>query len=194
MSETPALSDEIVNEALLAMTHDEAIQAIAEMTQTIDEVIKVLDEITQELDAEPPGGRWLWRRLTPEAAAALARELGDWVSWLHERYIRYAPSTEYGLPACWYRHPVAVEELTALMVAHQAAYSRRVRKRTSELAYWHEVHLWPCLRRLNELRLFNNCHKGHNVDTSRLAQSHNNETDLETWAISLENEEINEQS
>ncbi len=189
MSETRT-SDEAA-ELPLSMTDAEVAQAIYELTQTVAQLTELLDEISQELDGEPPGGPWLWRLLPPEDAAALAAELGEWVSWLHERYIRYAPSTEYGLPACWFRHPVAVEELTALMVAHQAAYSQRARKKSAELAYWHEVHLWPCLRRLNALKLFDHCHKGHTADPSRLARPHSNHTELGEWVASFMTEEGN---
>lgn len=47
-------------------------------------------------------------------------------------------------------HPIAVEELTALMVSHRAAYDTRSAKASSALVNWHQRALWPTLDSLRQ--------------------------------------------
>jgi hypothetical protein len=68
-------------------------------------------------DGEKPAP-WNWRHLPERQAAALWREIADWLTWLHTRY----PLAET-IPACWWRHPEIVEELTAAHAAWKAAYT-----------------------------------------------------------------------
>lgn len=68
------------------------------------------------LDGDKPTP-WTWRHLPERQAAALWRELADWLTWLHSRY----PLADT-IPACWWRHPEIVEELTAALAAWKAAY------------------------------------------------------------------------
>jgi hypothetical protein len=53
------------------------------------------------------------------------------------------------IPPCWFLHPVAVEELTALMVAWKAAYSQKQTAPSDSPVNWHDRWLWPTLHRLN---------------------------------------------
>jgi hypothetical protein len=75
-----------------------------------------VDATTNSSDVEKPAP-WTWRNLPERQAAALWRELADWLAWLHSRY----PIAETVL-ACWWRHPELVEELTAAHAAWKAAY------------------------------------------------------------------------
>ena len=94
--------------------------------------------------------RFVWRHLDQAAAAELWDELADWVQWARERY-------DLGdrIPACWFRHPGVVEQLTALMSAHTAAYQQQytvkgVPVRDWDLmSNWHRVDLWPVVERLS---------------------------------------------
>ena len=72
-------------------------------------------------------------------------ELGKFVAWLNGRYLTNLADPGYRLAACWYRHPIAAEELTALMVAHRAAYATRSAKVSTALVDWHHRALWPTL-------------------------------------------------
>ncbi len=83
----------------------------------------LVDRLDQD---EHPGGPWAWRFLTEPQGQALLAELRDWVHWLTTRY--ELDSTRHQIPACWSEHPVAVEELTGLMVAWKSAYSARSRQ------------------------------------------------------------------
>lgn len=84
----------------------------------------LLAALVERLDAdEHPGGPWAWRYLTEPQHQALLTELRSWVEWLVERY--ELGSTRHQVPPCWAEHPVAVEELTGLMVSWKAAYAAR---------------------------------------------------------------------
>jgi len=59
-----------------------------------------------------------WRTLTNAEARAAWKELRAWVEWFTVRY-RISESV---VPACWYKHGQLVEELSALHIAHTAAF------------------------------------------------------------------------
>ena len=115
--------------------------------------------VTDQLVAAPPGGPWAWQHLGAAQTRALLKELRDWVDWLIRRYeLRGEAET---IPPCWFLHPVAVEELTALMVAWTAAYSQKEIAPSEALAGWHDRWLWPTLHRLNvQLRVWTKCTGG----------------------------------
>ena len=69
-----------------------------------------------DADKETPAP-WCWRDLPDRQAAALWRELADWLAWLHSRY----PLAD-SIPTCWWRHPEVVE-VTAAYAAWKAAYT-----------------------------------------------------------------------
>lgn len=91
-----------------------------------------------------------WRYLDAVEAAALWDELIDWVEWLRDRY----GLTNSRLPGCWPNHPVAVEELTALMAGHTASYQRLTTPKGLVVRYhdqmivWHRLEMWSCLERI----------------------------------------------
>ena len=93
--------------------------------------------------------RFVWRHLDQAAAAELWAELADWVQWLRERY-----NLGSAIPQCWYRHPAAVEELTALMSAHTAAYQQLATPKGAPIrdhdlmSGWHRDALAPALSRI----------------------------------------------
>jgi hypothetical protein len=59
-----------------------------------------------------------WARLDADEAADAWHRLDGWVRWLVHRY----RLDHRDVPACWYRHPDLVEELSALHTSHQAAF------------------------------------------------------------------------
>lgn len=94
--------------------------------------------------------RFCWDTLDREAAQHLWAELIDWVGWLR---VRYELPTE--IPGCWYRHTRMVEELTALMTAHRAAYDTANTadgevNYWSGMAAWHTQYLRPFLAHLGD--------------------------------------------
>lgn len=87
----------------------------------------VLDRLEADTGSaeHPVPSRWSWHHLSEQDRARLWAELPSFVDWLIERY---QPDGSARIPACWYLHPVAVEELTALMVAWRYAYCARRRR------------------------------------------------------------------
>lgn len=108
----------------------------------------------QQLLEDTPEGPWTWA--TPSAAARrdLFEELRDWVDWA---IVRYELRGQNAIRPCWHRHPVAVEELTAVFVAWRAANARSKRVPHDGLISWHDRWWWPCLRRLHEQAVFSDC-------------------------------------
>lgn len=103
-----------------------------------------------EFDAPFRPSRFCWDTLDREAAQHLWAELVDWVGWLR---VRYELPTE--IPGCWYRHTRMVEELTAVMTAHRAAYDTANTADGdvhywSGMAAWHTQYLRPFLAHLGD--------------------------------------------
>ena len=139
----------------------ETIAALSDRLAAQEDLLAALVDRLEQEDAEQ--GQWTWRYLTHEQKAALLAELTDWVTWLTDRY--QLGSTRHQIPACWAQHPVAVEELTSLMIAWKAAYGGSSRAPRDDLINWHDRWLWPCLTRLNEqLSVWNGCRGGQHAE------------------------------
>lgn len=100
------------------------------------------------------GGPWSWAGVDADRRVALAGELAAFVEYLAARYLRHLSAEAYPLAPRWFENPVAVEILTGVMVAHQAAYTDYRTEPSRDLADWHEHILWPALDRIKALRLF----------------------------------------
>ena len=134
----------------------EVLEALAGRLESLEVLVAAM---TDQLADAPSGGPWSWRHLGPAQTRALFTELRDWVDWLITRYeLRGEAET---IPPCWFLHPVAVEELTALMVAWKAAYSQKEIAPSDALVNWHDRWMWPTLHRLNlQLRVWAKCTGG----------------------------------
>jgi hypothetical protein len=134
----------------------EVLEALAQRQQALE---RTIDTIWRRLGTPTQHGPWAWRALPPDRRYELLTQLRDWVDWLIDRYdLRGEHCT---IPPCWYAHPVAVEELTALMVAWQAAYTPEDPTPSDALVNWHDRWLWPTLHRLNtQLALWRKCTAG----------------------------------
>jgi len=133
-----------------------------------DAVERAFDALARRHGAPNEGGAWTWRTLSSAATHDLFIQLRGWVDWLTVRYDLRAEATL--VPGCWYRHPVAVEELTALMVAWQAAYQSPPSPASDALVNWHDRCLWPTLHRLNiQLRVWAKCAGGSHHPVSPLS-------------------------
>jgi hypothetical protein len=139
----------------------EVLEALAGRLASLEVLVAAM---TDQLVAAPAGGQWSWRHLGPSQTRTLFTELRDWVDWLITRYeLRGEAET---IPPCWFLHPVAVEELTALMVAWKSAYSQTVTAPSDAMASWHDRWLWPCLHRLNvQLRVWGKCTGGAHAES-----------------------------
>lgn len=155
------------------VTEDELIQALTKVGQDLDgfagkqtelaelvntlagtvntlagAVKKVTGKVGELTDhAEELGrARWRWRTLEPgPRRTALWYELAKFITWYNARYGHSAESV--ALWPCWPSHPVVVEELTGLMVAHDAAYAGE--DPTDAIIAWHDRWLWPAIERIH---------------------------------------------
>jgi Domain of unknown function (DUF4913) len=119
---------------------------VAQLTETLAGVLDILEDTSAaEASAADSEGHWCWRTLTGQARVDLWDELRSWVEWFNVRY--GSAGTKVAIPPCWPLHPVAVEELTALMTAWQCAHEASTA--SDALIAWHDRWLWPCLDRLS---------------------------------------------
>lgn len=130
---------------------------IAELRQKVEDLNVALQHFMRDKEKLTPS-RWSWRDVDPLQANKLRRELAEWVGWLRERY----PPVGRAIPDCWAEHPVAVEELTALMAAWRNAYHGSDLA-TEALITWHDRWLWPCLTRLPKVASLDGCGRRHLV-------------------------------
>lgn len=113
---------------------------------------------------------WCWRELGPQGAEALRRELTGWVRWLRSRY-----PLARRVPSCWADHPEIVEELTALWLAWQAAYTEPDASLTAA-ADWHDRWLPGFLYRLEHGAFALDCSISHRPrPSSAYAEAHASE-------------------
>jgi hypothetical protein len=146
-----------LRDTLDAVTVQQA-QAEADTADTLADLLTRLHHLEGHLGTDPTGSGssqhpdgtagpeigagWCWRHLGPRATATLTAELGGWVDWLRGRY-----PLARRVPPCWASHPELVEELTALWVAWQAAYTHPDAHPTAP-ADWHDRWLPGLLHRL----------------------------------------------
>lgn len=139
-------------------------EALAALAAGQAELQDAIGRHVQGSDTDPQAGCWTWRYLDDEATAALMDELREWVQWLVERY--ELTNDRHTIERCWAEHPVAVEELTALMIAWKAEFGREGRPPSAGPIAWHANWLWPTLQRVNDVAGTRQCrrlgrHKTH---------------------------------
>jgi hypothetical protein len=138
------------------------------LTTAVDELhrqhLELRDAVTARLSAGgtprkvPDGVPWplRWRELDRDDAAHAWAWLIDWVGWLVDRY-----ELAEEIPACWYRHPAQVEELTALAAAWHTAYDESARG--DEPLLWHE-RFTRARARLRDWDDYTRCRNGKHTD------------------------------
>lgn len=123
---------------------------------------QTLKELTSRVEAlegtAPAHGAatvgYCWREMTdPKAREELWGVLREWVDWVSARYLSHGAIR---IPACWYRHPVAVEELTALWAGWYAAYHQDDSSPNMLAVDWHQRYFWPTLKHLGD-RIYKVC-------------------------------------
>lgn len=139
--------------------------------------------LAQDLAGFDPAGRYCpsdpigahvvdWRRLPDTKAAEEWRLLRDWVEWFTVRY--NIPVSV--VPNCWWQHGALVEELSALHVAHLAAFD------DSDAGFgaigWHE-RLSLALPRLT--RAGTGCASGHSPTKPRSWANAISEPEWDAW-------------
>jgi hypothetical protein len=143
----------------------------------VTDLTAAVEALTVEEEKERGPSRWAWRYADASTADKLWHELVEFVDWLVTRY--ELTSEAVTVPPCWYRHPVAVEELTALMAAWQAAYFGRPKAARDDLIAWHDRWMWPCMARLQERAGWKGC-LGARTHESRTLRPWNLDPDMES--------------
>jgi hypothetical protein len=119
------------------------------------------------------GGAIDWSTLEGEDARKAWAALREWVEWFTVRY-RISEST---VPACWWKHGQLVEELSALHIAHRAAFH------SSDSGFgpigWHE-RLSLTLPRLTRAYA-GGCARGHDILKPRSWASSTDEQEWDAW-------------
>lgn len=101
---------------------------------------------------------YCWRHVSAAEARGLWVRLREWVDWVNARY--FSSSWESVRP-CWFRHPAAVEELTALWAAWESAYRAPDEgEGFSDAALWWHEKLHAVVHRLWDEQ-FAECKAGH---------------------------------
>ena len=101
---------------------------------------------------------YCWKHVSASEARGLWVRLREWVDWVNARY--FGSSWESIRP-CWFRHPAAVEELTALWAAWEAAYrAKDDDDGFSDAALWWHEKLHTVVHRLWDEQ-FAECKAGH---------------------------------
>lgn len=131
--------------------------AIPDILERLGNVEELTEYLYTELSNYPAGGPWFWKELSPQQRHDLWVELDEFVTWLQNRILRHWSNPEGWIAPCWYLHPDAVEQLTALMVAHKAAYRTKSQKPSFELTEWFTRGLWPTLETFTRRTTFKNC-------------------------------------
>lgn len=114
---------------------------VGDLDETLTWVIEKITQKPTSLEPVP----WNWRAVDGEQRQHLWQVVRSFVDWVNDRYFR--DSWDGYIPGCWYRHPRAVEELTAVWAAWHSAYHAASSPNESA-AYWHDRILWPTLERL----------------------------------------------
>lgn len=162
--------------------HDFLVERVKALEALSDQLLDVLDALRQRVEqlesvdpvpaavggdyevqdvalAEPASYvPYCWRHVSAAEARGLWVRLREWVDWVNARY--FSSSWESIRP-CWFRHPAAVEELTALWAAWESAYRAPDEgEGFSDAALWWHEKLHAVVHRLWDEQ-FAECKAGH---------------------------------
>lgn len=99
---------------------------------------------------------YCWRYASPAQKKRLWVQLREWVDWANTTL---CSNKWQHIRPCWFRHPAAVEELTALWAAWEAAYRTGDAEFTDAAAYFHD-RFHTVVHRLWDGE-FSECIRGH---------------------------------
>jgi hypothetical protein len=136
----------------------DCIPGLAQLGELHDQQLRELYAAVRAIQDSLQGGASravAWQLLDADAAEAVWRRLARWVGWLRGRY----PLARQ-VPACWWRHPELVEELTALWLAWRQAYVAGSAPVTACMD-WHDRWLPGLLRRIGSGGWNLACEGGH---------------------------------
>ncbi|GAA0469123.1 hypothetical protein ABZ951_20725 [Streptomyces sp. NPDC046215] len=136
----------------------------AEVTEVVAEVIDRLHAVeAATAHAGPAGAAGEHLPWSLRATEDDWRSLTDWIDWLGKHY---APQLHLRIWPCWPLHGGVTEELAALHAAWRAATEADANpaRPGSDLAYWHQMWLWPTIERIRQHYMFSECETDHATD------------------------------
>ena len=150
-----ALSDQLLDVLDALRERVEQLESTGPVPAAVDGEYEVQDVAPAEPASYVP---YCWRYVSAAEARGLWVRLREWVDWVNGRY--FASSWESIRP-CWFRHPAAVEELTALWAAWESAYRATDEgEGFSDAALWWHEKLHAVVHRLWDEQ-FAECKAGH---------------------------------
>lgn len=150
-----ALSDQLLDVLDALRDRVEQLESTGPVPAAVDGEYEVQDVAPAEPASYVP---YCWRYVSAAEARGLWVRLREWVDWVNGRY--FASSWESIRP-CWFRHPAAVEELTALWAAWESAYRATDEgEGFSDAALWWHEKLHAVVHRLWDEQ-FAECKAGH---------------------------------
>lgn len=150
-----ALSDQLLDVLDALRDRVEQLESAGPVPAAVDGEYEVQDVAAAEPASYVP---YCWRYVSAAEARGLWVRLREWVDWVNGRY--FASSWESIRP-CWFRHPAAVEELTALWAAWESAYRAPDEgEGFSDAALWWHEKLHAVVHRLWDEQ-FAECKAGH---------------------------------
>ena len=150
-----ALSDQLLDVLDALRDRVEQLESTGPVPAAVDGEYEVQDVALAEPASYVP---YCWRHVSAAEARGLWVRLREWVDWVNGRY--FASSWESIRP-CWFRHPAAVEELTALWAAWESAYRAPDEgEGFSDAALWWHEKLHAVVHRLWDEQ-FAECKAGH---------------------------------
>lgn len=143
---------------------DQLLDAMDAQQQRIEQLESTGPVPVSSGDAQAPADEpvayvpYCWKHVSASEARGLWVRLREWVDWVNARY--FSSSWESIRP-CWFRHPAAVEELTALWAAWESAYRASDEgEGFSDAALWWHEKLHTVVHRLWDEQ-FAECKAGH---------------------------------
>lgn len=150
-----ALSDQLLDVLDALRDRVEQLESAGPVPAAVDGEYEVQDVALAEPASYVP---YCWRYVSAAEARGLWVRLREWVDWVNGRY--FSSSWESIRP-CWFRHPAAVEELTALWAAWESAYRATDEgEGFSDAALWWHEKLHAVVHRLWDEQ-FAECKAGH---------------------------------
>ncbi|WP_424892940.1 hypothetical protein [Streptomyces sp. XH2] len=138
----------------------------AEVTEVVSEVIDRLHAVEAATAGPSASGAGDGDDHQPWSLRATEddwRKLADWLDWLGKHY---APQLHLRIWPCWPLHGGVTEELAALHASWRAATAADAdpSREGSDLAYWHQMWLWPTIERIRQHYMFSECEDDHSPD------------------------------
>lgn len=162
----------------LALDVTQLLESSRIITGTLTEHESVLEHIVttlEKLTKAPPKSKpspFSWHHATGQTREALWDDLTAWVDAHNARHGR---RPEFHIEECWYRHPMVVDLLTALMEAWRVAYIGH-QAPTNEAIYYLNSFLHPTLQAIRSqpwgLSLCGGAHRESDPDRFRVRDTY----------------------